>query len=313
MAENQNNNKTTQVVSVKQMLNEDGAVDYVTEGNVEVTLTMDILKKMVKASGNAPPPNDGELLMFAYTCVTQGLNPYLQECWLAWLGEQQGWTPLVAAQSRVRKAQSQPDYNGYQWGWIDKEGVRHKAGAESTLSNPEDIIGVWGAIHRKDWKIPFYHEVFKTEYQKLSKSGYGSWDQRPLTMLLKVIRDQTHKFAYADKMGNLMTENEARYVQNGTTSDEPARTAALLEEPPEKESPQAEKQPPEKETNKKRKKVDAKTTDAEEPNEEPETEPPAYRCMQCDGQFTDGQVGNDKKECPTCRGSLMKVAEEKTQ
>ena len=32
----------------------------------------------------------------------------------------------------------------------------------------------------------------------------------PIVMLMKVNRDQTHKFAYADKMGNLNTVDELR-------------------------------------------------------------------------------------------------------
>jgi len=230
-----NNNTTAlaepQRVSVRELLN-GGEVVYRTEGNVEIVLTQKILRALIKVPQEAPPPTEAQLLTFAYTCVTQGLNPYLEECWLSWLGRNKGWTPLVAAQSRVRKAQSQPDYDGYEWGWITEDGTRHAAGLESKVSKTEDIIGVWGRIYRKNRNKPFYHEIFKSEYQKSTQSHLGIWDQKTITMLLKVIRDQTHKFAYADRMGNLMTENEAHFVRSeGLANGEP-RSVELLNDVP---------------------------------------------------------------------------------
>ena len=129
-----NNNNTTalaepQKVSVKELLN-DGEISYVTEGNTEIILTQKIIRALIKIPPNAPPPTDTQILTFAYTCITQGLNPYLQECWLVWM-KNQGWTPLVAAQSRVRKAQAQTDYQGYEWGWITDDGIRQPARLES--------------------------------------------------------------------------------------------------------------------------------------------------------------------------------------
>lgn len=293
------NNESTQLaevpqkVSVKELLN-GGEVSYFTEGNVEVALTKRILMALVRIPQNAPEPTDAQLLTFAYTCVSQGLNPYLEECWLSWLGQNKGWTPLVAAQSRVRKAQSQPDYDGYEWGWITEDGNRHPAGQESKVSKPEEIIGVWGCIYRKKQSKPFYHEIFKSEYHKSTQSGMGIWDQKTITMLLKVIRDQTHKFAYADKMGNLLTENEAHFVNNNVLAEGEPKSAALLEET----EALTEAQPA----------VENTDTTAAEPLSKEEVEAHAkqiltdhaFKCNDCGEVFNEPAGGGKSPLCPKC-------------
>lgn len=208
----QNNNSHLPIkYNLRNLLEPEGTIEILTQGGVAIPITLKLLRKLVAIPKNEREPTDVELLMFANMAIDQKLNPYLAECWLVWLGRSQGYQPIVAAQSRIRKAQGQADYDGYKWGWIDKDGLRHSAGQESKIL-PDNIIGVWGELKRKAVGTPFYHEVFKSEYAKTSQSGRGTWEQRPITMLLKVIRDQTHKFAYADQMGNLFTENEAHFI-----------------------------------------------------------------------------------------------------
>jgi hypothetical protein len=137
-------------------------------------------------------------MMFANTAIEQKCNPYLKECWLVMMRGK--YEPIIAAQKRVAKAQSMPNYDGYEWGWIDKDGKRHNAGPECTAKE-SDIIGTWGRVHFKDRKVPFYHEIFRSEYPHAK-------NDRKITMLMKTLRDQVHKFAYASEMGNLCTENE---------------------------------------------------------------------------------------------------------
>jgi hypothetical protein len=110
------------------------------------------------------------------------------------------YEPIIAAQKRVAKAQSMPNYDGYEWGWIDKDGKRQLAGPECTAKEA-DIVGTWGRVYFKDRKVPFYHEIFRSEYPHAK-------NDRKITMLMKTLRDQVHKFAYANEMGNLCTENE---------------------------------------------------------------------------------------------------------
>jgi len=73
------------------------------------------------------------------------------------------YVPIIAAQKRIAKAQSLPSYDGYEWGWISKDGARCPAGPENKVVQA-DLAGVWNRIYFKDRKVPFYHEIFLTEY-----------------------------------------------------------------------------------------------------------------------------------------------------
>ena len=88
-----------------------------------------------------------ELLQLANIALGQGADPYARECGLmpVYTGgfHYEVW---VAAQVRLRKVQSQNDYNGYRWGWITKDLVRHEPGPKSQ-ANPDQIIGILSLIH----------------------------------------------------------------------------------------------------------------------------------------------------------------------
>lgn len=175
-----------------------GKIDFLTQGNVSIPLSIELLKGIVPVKQGDRAPNVVEMVMFANTVIEQKCNCYLNECWLVLMRGK--YVPIIAAQKRIAKAQSMPSYDGYEWGWIDKDGQRWPSGPENKVKE-NDIIGAWGRIYFKDRKVPFYHEIFRSEY-KYPKS------ERKVTMLLKTLRDQVHKYAFANEMGNLCTENE---------------------------------------------------------------------------------------------------------
>lgn len=177
-----------------------------TIGNTIVPICLANLKMLVKAAYQKRDPTDGEYAMLMQTALSQQANPYEKECGLMWNNRSQGYDVWVAAQVRIRKAQAQPDYKGYISGYITEDGVRHKPGRESTAKH-DDIVGIWGEVHREG-RLPFYYETWLKEVQRKSQKGTGKWDTSEILMLQKTNRDQTHKFGYADKMGNLQTRNE---------------------------------------------------------------------------------------------------------
>jgi len=188
---------------IRDLLEENGYIDYATSGGVQNHITLGLLTKLTTIPSGKRAPNDAELLMFGNMCVEQKANPYLKECWLVFM--KGCYQPIVAAQMRLRKAQAQKDYNGYEWGYITNDGTRHPPGRESRVL-PVEVTGIWGQVSRKNIDSSFYHETFMSEYKR------STWDDKPITMILKVNRDQVHKFAYADQMGNLCTENEINTI-----------------------------------------------------------------------------------------------------
>jgi hypothetical protein len=200
---------------------EDTTFELATAGNAIVPINLKGLAALNPGHSGQRGPSKVELVRLASIALGQGADPYSNECGL--LPVFSGgfhYEPWVAAQVRMRKAQAQPDYRGYKWGWITSDMTRHAPGRESK-ADPKDIVGAWGEVYRDNHE-PFYHEVFMKEYQK--STDKGSWGKTPLTMLAKVIRDQTHKFAYADKMGNLNTFEELQAYNQAPTELPPCST-----------------------------------------------------------------------------------------
>jgi hypothetical protein len=178
-----------------------------TTSNSIVPINLKALMALTDTPNGQRVPTKTELIKLASVCLGQAADPYSKECGLmpVFTGgfHYEVW---VAAQVRMRKALAQPDYEGFSFGWITKDMTRHEPGRKSR-ANPDEVIGAWGEVYRTG-REPYYHEVFLKEFQKDTKSGKGKWETSPITMLSKVIRDQTHKFAFADKMGNLCTFDE---------------------------------------------------------------------------------------------------------
>jgi len=218
-------------MKLKTLLTDGGSIDITTTGGVDVTITKQLLTNLVSVPPKTAPPNDSELLMFANMIVEQKLNPYLKECWLVYM--QGSYQPIVAAQSRMRKVMSMDDYEGWEWGYIIKDGTRVEQGGKAPLP---DIVGLWGKVYRKGRK-PYHHELMKCDYAKGNN----------LTMCQKAHKDQAHRYAYADAMGNLCTDNELPMMELETKRVESqVITEADLEEdaPPEPtESPVSDAEP----------------------------------------------------------------------
>lgn len=200
--------------SIKDLLQPDGCIEIVTDGGTSIPVTMDLLHKLVpRGVAQGQPvrePTVTELLMYGSLIIDQKLNPYLKECWCYWL--KGSYTSVVSSMARMRKVQLQPDYEGWKWGWITTDGARNDQGATVQFV---DIIGAWADVHRKG-RLPWHHEIFVKEYA----SQFGQWKERQFTMFTKVLRDQTHRLAYSDIMGNLSTENETPFYHD----DEPEPT-----------------------------------------------------------------------------------------
>lgn len=205
---------------MRDLLKQGSAFDLVTHGGIQIAVSLDLLDKMTPRKPSDRNPSQTELLAFANMVIEDRLNPYKKECWLVLM--QGRYEPVVSAQARLRKAQIQEDYNGYTWGYITSDGTRHGSGKDSK-AKPEEVIGIWGEVKRKGTSEPYYHETFKSEYARGGDSEYNNWSKRPMTMLMKVNRDQTHKFAYADKMGNLCTENELGIPEPSYEARTPSR------------------------------------------------------------------------------------------
>jgi len=205
--------------NIKDLFEEGGSIEMTTEGGVTILLTLDLLRKLIPKGFTdrdkkvpARDPNLAEIAMFANMILEDKLNPYKKECWCYWLARE--YASVVSSAARMRKVMVQDDYNGWVWGWIGADGQRYDQGGTVSL---DKIVGAWADVKREG-KPDWHHEVFLVDYNK-SKS-----------MLLKVLRDQSHKFAFQDIMGNLSTENEAEFHEDSSEPDSANEAEPTIED-----------------------------------------------------------------------------------
>ena len=96
-------------------------------------------------------------------------------------------------------------YKKHTWGWIKEDGIRCNVDGKGTAVLPANIIGMWVNIYCYDEvnDYTFYHEIFLAEYKGLG----GSWNERPLSMLLKTGFAQAYMLANTEAQA-LLFENE---------------------------------------------------------------------------------------------------------
>jgi uncharacterized protein (DUF3820 family) len=71
-------------------------------------------------------------------------------------------------------------------------------------------------INRKDFKAPFFHEIFFVEYNQ----GNFIWQHKPRTMLKKVVISQGFRLAFPDECGGLpmIYEEDQNYIEGEIVS-----------------------------------------------------------------------------------------------
>ena len=91
------------------------------------------------------------------------------------------------------------------------EGTGKLDGWERGTTGTGSEMKAWIKIHRKDWKMPFYHEVDYSEYVQRKYDGTVNqfWATKPKTMLMKVVTAQAFRLAFpADFAGMPYTSDE---------------------------------------------------------------------------------------------------------
>lgn len=167
------------------------AITMETAGAVGVQVAFGTLKSLVHKKAQDPEPDVKDLMLFASMVLEHKLNPYQGDCWLVYMRDR--YVPIVSAQVRIAKCMAVDDYEGYEWGWISMDGSRKEQGGSIPF---DQIAGAWAKVMRAG-RSPFYHEMW-----------YSEFGSKGVNMFLKALRDQTHRYAYADQMGNLSTDNE---------------------------------------------------------------------------------------------------------
>lgn len=158
------------------------------------------LQSWLQATGNQVKLSEKEALQFLEIATAFNLNPFKREIYVSKYGNQ--FALIVGYEVYIKRAER----SGRLAGW--------KVQTEGSITN-NDLKAVI-TIHRNDFREPFEHEVFYSEYVQRKSSGEPNtfWKNKPLTMIKKVAIAQGFRLCFSEELGGIpYTADEMETVE----------------------------------------------------------------------------------------------------
>jgi phage recombination protein Bet len=136
-----------------------------------------------------PRASKEEVILFLNQCHMFGLNPFKREIYLIKYSKDDHAQFVVGYETYLKRADRSQKWDGISFG---------TEGSGSDLK-------AWCKVYRKDWKEPLVHEVDFVEYAQYKKGGGLNrfWEQKPKTMLKKVVIAQALRMAFPDEFAGM--------------------------------------------------------------------------------------------------------------
>jgi len=171
-----------------------------------------------------------EIALFLNQCKMFELNPFKREIYLIKYDQGSPATFVVGFEAFLKRAERA----GKLTGW--------KAWTDGTIKTKDFKACL--EIHRKDWDKPFYHEVFWDEYAQYKqdkKTLTRFWEEKPRTMLKKVVISQGFRMCFPDELGGMPYTAEEMPVDTSTLPKGEVIDVEVIPEEKPKEEPKAKK------------------------------------------------------------------------
>lgn len=136
-----------------------------------------------------PKVTNQEIMLFLNQCKSLGLDPFKREIYLIKYSDDDPAQFVVGYEVYLKRADRSKNWDGISFG---------TEGSGSSMS-------AWCKVYRKDWKEPLFHEVDFEEYAQRKKGGQLNrfWEQKPKTMLKKVVIAQALRMAFPDEFAGM--------------------------------------------------------------------------------------------------------------
>lgn len=146
-------------------------------------LTPETIKKYI-----CPNATEQEIYMFLQIAKMYQLNPFKREIYLVKYGDNPAQN-VVGYETYLKRAERTGEWSGMK---VWTEGIIPQLTAKIE-------------INKKGWDKPFYHEVDYSEYVQHKKDGSITrfWNEKPKTMLKKVVVSQAFRMAFPDEFGGM--------------------------------------------------------------------------------------------------------------
>lgn len=176
----------------------------------KVKLSPQIVRNyLVNGNGNI---TDQEVVYFINLCKSQGLNPFIKDCYLIKYGDSQPAQMVVSKDVFLKRAERNEQYDGSEAGVIvlsqDGEVIYRKG--SFYLKDREELVGGWADVYKKDITHPMHVEVAFDEYAGRTKTGAlnSQWASKGGTMIRKVALTQALRETFPNDFQQLYGEEE---------------------------------------------------------------------------------------------------------
>lgn len=189
--------------------NDNQLVEFSANGE-KVKLSPAIVKKyLVNGNGDV---SDDEIVYFINLCKSQGLNPFIKDCYLI----KYGISPAQMVVSKdvfLKRAERNSEFDGLDAGIIvinnESGELTYREGA-FYLKGREEVVGGWADVFRKNISHPTHIEVSVEEYVGKTKDGKlnSQWSTKMATMIRKVAITQALRETFPNDFQKMYAAEE---------------------------------------------------------------------------------------------------------
>ncbi|WP_295748693.1 phage recombination protein Bet [uncultured Holdemanella sp.] len=156
---------------------------------------------------------DQEIVYFINLCKSQGLNPFIKDCYLIKYGNTLPAQMVVSKDVFLKRAERNSEFDGLDAGIIVLNGesgeLAYRKGA-FYLKDREEVVGGWADVFRKNTSHPTHIEVSVEEYAGRTKDGKlnSQWGAKMATMIRKVAITQALRETFPNDFQQMYSEEE---------------------------------------------------------------------------------------------------------
>ena len=156
---------------------------------------------------------DQEVVYFINLCKSQGLNPFIKDCYLIKYGNTTPAQMVVSKDVFLKRAERNSEFDGLDAGIIvinnESGELTYRKGA-FYLKDREEVVGGWADVFRKNTSHPTHIEVSVEEYAGRTKDGKlnSQWSTKMGTMVRKVAITQALRETFPNDFQQMQSEEE---------------------------------------------------------------------------------------------------------
>lgn len=188
---------------------------------------------------------DQEVVYFINLCKSQGLNPFIKDCYLIKYGNSTPAQMVVSKDVFLKRAERNSEFDGLEAGIIvvnnESGELTYRKGA-FYLKEQEEVVGGWADVYKKNISHPTHIEVAFDEYAGRKNDGTlnSQWSSKAATMIRKVAITQALRETFPNDFQQMYSEEEMNVDMKFDETPIQQPQGQIVQEAPRQSQPQAE-------------------------------------------------------------------------